>query len=67
MIYQFSFYFRGNYETQNTLCNELEKILENTFAFEESLANLPNDSLENMLSSLQVSIYYSKLIRLCIL
>lgn len=43
----------------------LEKLVDLTAATEESLANLPSDSLEQMLSSLQVSIkrvaveYYS--------
>lgn len=38
----------------------MHKILESTTVSEKTLANLPSDSLEDMLNSLQVRIAYSK-------
>lgn len=36
---------------------DLDKLLESTAACEISLSNLPTESLEEMLTSIQVSIY----------
>lgn len=46
-----------NDQKQDTISLEVDKLLDLTAATEESLANLPSDGLEQMLSSLQVSIY----------
>lgn len=40
---------------QEKISSEVDKLLELTTASEEKLANLPSDSLDDMLSSLQVS------------
>lgn len=45
-----------NDQKQDKISLEVDKLLDLTAATEESLANLPSDSLEQMLSSLQVSI-----------
>lgn len=59
-IYSFQFFIVFLYENnlnlnkQDNLSSEVDKLVELTAATEESLANLPSDSLEDMLSSLQV-------------
>lgn len=51
----FPFIPSNNLNKQDKICSEVDKLLELTTASEERLANLPSDSLDDMLSSLQVS------------
>lgn len=50
----FFLYKKLNSNKQDNLSSEVDKLVELTAATEESLANLPSDSLDDMLSSLQV-------------